>query len=75
MQHSLDEFNMPIRGSQNDRVFPDVTDEQLDELYDLVRGDRARQSHLHYLEHEPLTLTLANGKTWKIYGSPVSMDL
>lgn len=63
---------MPRHGNERDRIFPDVNDEELDRLYEMVKGDRARQAHLHYLEHEHLALTLANGKTWRFYGSPVS---
>lgn len=66
---------MPRHGDPKERIFPDVSDGELDRLYDMLRGDRAREAHLHHLEHESLSLTLANGKTWKFYGSPVSCIL
>ncbi|VDC06699.1 unnamed protein product [Peniophora sp. CBMAI 1063] len=72
--HSLDQTNMPRHGKhkQKNRIFLDVTDAQLDDLYDMVKGERAREAHIHYLEHESLELKLDNGKTWKLYGSPAA---
>ena len=37
-----------------------------------MRSRTARAAGLHYLEHEAMELKMGD-KTWKIYGSPVSL--
>lgn len=34
-----------------------------------------KDSDLIYLEHEAATITIQNGKTWKVYGSPVRPEI
>ncbi|KAF9653122.1 hypothetical protein BDM02DRAFT_3108273 [Thelephora ganbajun] len=41
-----------------------------EELQEVVRGDDARKSGVHYLEYESLEVEV-RGKTWKVFGSPV----
>lgn len=41
-------------------------------IREYVRGDEMRAANVHYLEYEPFEFTAASGKTWIVYGSPVS---
>jgi len=38
----------------------------------LIRSNGMREAGIHYLEHEALQVTVASGRTWKIYGSPAA---
>ncbi|GBE81815.1 Metallo-dependent phosphatase [Sparassis latifolia] len=38
----------------------------------MVHSDTLRQAGLHYLEHESIRITVPNGRTWEIYGSPAA---
>lgn len=50
----------------------------LDEVQDvtaakeLVRSPAVLQAGIHYLEHEFVQVTTPGGRTWNVYGSPVS---
>ncbi|KAH6871120.1 FACT complex subunit SPT16 [Coprinopsis sp. MPI-PUGE-AT-0042] len=44
----------------------------LEKARQLWKGDRLRKKGIYYLEHEALSFKTESGRTWKVYGSPVS---
>jgi len=50
----------------------DATADDLAWAADLVRGEKALKSGIHYLEYESFEFQAKpEGQTWKVYGSPV----
>jgi hypothetical protein len=46
--------------------------QELVAIREYIRGEAMKKANVHYLEYESVEFTTIAGKTWKVYGSPVS---